>query len=347
MDNRKRIILRAVVEEYIEKAEPVGSKTLAEKGGLNVSSATLRNEMAALEDMGYLEHPHTSAGRVPTSAGYRLYVDELMRRRQLSVREMESINQEMRRRLREVDSMLAEAGRLIAQLTNYAAFAVTPARGRTRVQRMEAFLTDPSALVLVLAAEGGVVKTKWARLPRPAQYADIAQLTGALNTVYAGRSEFTEEMARRCAALCGGGAAEVLPYALELLEELGSDRQEVYLSGETRLLEQPEFQDVLRARETLSFLSERRKTLIPEETEREKRVTRSGQDGVRILIGPENVADELRDASVMMASYRLSDGLRGVIGVVGPTRMDYSRLESRLGYFASKLSELLDQLDDS
>ncbi|MCL2029999.1 MAG: heat-inducible transcriptional repressor HrcA [Oscillospiraceae bacterium] len=338
MDHRKRIILRAVVEEFIENAEPVGSKTLAEKSGLNVSSATLRNEMSALEELGYLEHPHTSAGRVPTSAGYRLYVDELMRRRRLSLREMESIQQEMRRRLREVDGMLEEAGRLVARLTSYAAFAAAPARKSARVQRIEAFLTDPTALMLVLAADGGVVKTRWVRLPGRAEYADVARLTQSLNAVYAGQSEFTEEMSRRCAALCGG-AARYLPYALELLGELEGSRREVYLSGETQLLEQPEFQDLLRARKTLEFLSERRQTLIPESGERD--------DSVRVLIGPENVAAELRDASVMMASYRLPDGMRGVIGVVGPTRMDYSRLESRLSYFASKLGELLDQLDDS
>lgn len=338
MDNRKRIILRAVVEEFIENAEPVGSKTLTEKIGLNVSSATLRNEMSALEELGYLEHPHTSAGRVPTSAGYRLYVDELMRRRRLSLREMESINQEMRRRLREVDGMVAEAGRLIAQLTNYAAFAAAPVRKSVRVQRIEAFLTDPSALVLVIAADGGTVKTKWVRLPDRADYADIAKLTQALNTVYAGQSEFTEDMARRCAALCAG-ASRYLPFALELLGELEGGLREVYVSGETQLLEQPEFQDLLRARKTLEFLSERRQTLIPDRDERD--------ENVRVLIGPENVAAELRDASVMMASYRLPDGMRGVIGVVGPTRMDYSRLESRLSYFASKLGELLDKLDDS
>lgn len=346
MDSRKRIILRAVVEEYIEKAEPVGSKTLAEKGGLDVSPATLRNEMAALEELGYLEHPHTSAGRVPTSAGYRLYVDELMHRRRLSTREMESINHAMRQRLRDLDGCLAEAGRLIAQLTKYAAFTVTPARKRVRVLRMEAFLTDPTALVLVLAAEGSLVKTKWVRLARPAAYTDIVRLTQAVNAVYAGQSEFTEEMARRCETLCGGGAAEILPYALELLYEIGSPEQEVYLSGEAHLLDQPEYHDLMRARKTLEFLSERRQALtrIPS---RETPAARTEEpEGVHILIGPENVADELRDASVIMATYRLSDGMRGVIGLVGPTRMDYSRLESRLSYFASRLSELLDKLSD-
>lgn len=345
MDSRKRIILRAVVEEYIEKAEPVGSKTLSEKGGLDVSPATLRNEMAALEDMGYLEHPHTSAGRVPTSAGYRLYVDELMRRRRLSVREMEGINHAMRQRLRDLDSCLAEAGRLIAQLTKYAAFTVTPARKRIRVLRYEAFLTDPTTLVLVLAAEGNLVKTKWVRLARPVGYAEISRLTQALNAVYAEQSEFTDEMAMRCEAMCGE-AREVLPYALELLDELGNRTQEVYLSGEAHLLDQPEYHDLMRARKTLEFLSERRQALthIPHREHTPDR--KETPEGVRILIGPENIADELRDASVIMATYRLTDGMRGMIGLVGPTRMDYSRLESRLSYFASRLSELLEKLSD-
>ncbi|MDR1736628.1 MAG: heat-inducible transcriptional repressor HrcA [Oscillospiraceae bacterium] len=345
MDSRKRVILRAVVEEYIEKAEPIGSKTLSGKAGLDVSPATLRNEMSALEDLGYLEHPHTSSGRVPTTAGYRLYVDELMRRRRLTRREMESINAAIGLRLRTLDGMLAEAGRLISKLTSYAAFAVAPAVNLARILRFEAFLTDPTALVLVLAAEGGVVKTKWVRLTRPARQRDIARLAQSLNAVYAGACEFDEDMARRCAEMCGE-AAVYLPFALQLLDEIDSKPQEVFLSGETQLLDQPEFRDLMRARKTLEFLSERRQSLTKLSAPSESIAARGGHDGVRILVGPENVADELRDASVIVASYQLNDGLRGMIGLVGPTRMDYSRLESRLSYFASRLNKLLGKQED-
>ena len=340
MDSRKRIILRAVVDSYIEKAEPVGSKTLATSGTLEVSPATLRNEMAALEEMGYLEHPHTSAGRVPTAAGYRLYVDELMERHRLSLNEMESINRTLRLKMQELDNMLMEAGRLVAQLTGYAAFTVTPAARRARILRLEAFLTDPSALVLVAAGEGGLVKTKWVRLSAPARYEDVERLKLALNETFVGQSEITEEQTARCRTLCGPRAAAYLPYALELIGELAGHAQEVFLSGETHLLEHPEFHDIMRARKTLEFLSEQRHMLtkLPEASSS----AAQSIPGVQMLIGPENVARELREASVIMASYQLSGGLRGVIGVIGPTRMDYSKLESKLSYFASQLEKLLE-----
>jgi transcriptional regulator of heat shock response len=240
LDDRKRAVLKAVIDSYIRSAEPVGSKALTGQPGMQVSSATLRNEMAALEAMGFLEQPHTSAGRVPTPSGYRMYVNELMQKHDLTASEQDTLDQVKRLRMAELDSLLSRAGRIIAELTR----------------------------TVTVAAAGPAVR-----------------------------------------------------------------EEQVYVSGEANLFDYPEFQDLMRARRTLEYITEQRADLIRQTPVLEK-------DGIRVMIGPENAAEELNDASVLMATYPMSGGMRGMIGVVGPTRMDYSRMVSRLGYFAEKLKEM-------
>jgi transcriptional regulator of heat shock response len=242
VDERKKAILKAVVDNYIQSAEPVGSKVLAGQPGLQVSPATLRNEMAALESMGFLEQPHTSAGRVPTPCGYRIYVDELMQKHDLTANEQDKLDQIKQLRMAELDSLLNRAGRIIADLTR----------------------------TVTVAAAGPAVR-----------------------------------------------------------------EEQVYVSGEAHLFNYPEYQDLMRARRTLEYITEQRADLIRQTPVWE-------QNGIRVVIGPENAAEELNDASVLMAIYPMGgSGLKGMIGVVGPTRMDYSRMVSHLGYFAEKLKEMM------
>jgi transcriptional regulator of heat shock response len=240
VDDRKRAILKAVIDSYIQSAEPVGSKSLTGQPGLRLSSATLRNEMAALEAMGFLEQPHTSAGRVPTPSGYRIYVDELMGAHDLTAGEQDTLNQVKRLRMAELDSLLNRAGRIIADLTR----------------------------TVTVAAAGPAVR-----------------------------------------------------------------EEQVYVAGEANLFDYPEYQDLVRARRTLEYITGQRAELV-----RQTPVWESND--IRVVIGSENAAEELSDASVLMATYPMNGGLRGMIGVVGPTRMDYSRMVSRLGYFAEKLKEM-------
>lgn len=325
MDARKRRILKAIVENYISGAEPVGSKTLAGQPGLDVSPATLRNEMAALEAMGFLEHPHTSAGRVPTPMGYRMYVDELMQAHRLSRVDQEAIGRIMRIRISELDRMILQAGKILADITHYAAVAATQRERSVEITRLELFLADSHTLVMVAVLEGGFVSNKLARLPFAAQEENIRKLGVILS-----RNKEPLKTPETELREAGEGYA-VWPYVKEFLSDLAHSGDEVFISGETHLLAHPEFHDVLRAKRTLEYITGQREMLV-------RRAP--GIDGVRITIGPENAAEELADTSVVMASYQLGDGLRGMIGIVGPTRMDYSKLVSRLEFFVSRLEKL-------
>lgn len=335
MEPRKKQILKAIIDDYIQNAEPVGSKALVERHNMSFSSATLRHEMAILEEQGYLEQPHTSAGRIPTSQGYRLYVDDLMQRHRITLEEMETINNAMRLRLQEYDRLLEEAGRLIARLTRYAAITAPQQQDGVKFRKIELFLAEPSALVIVAVLEGAQIRNKLLRLPKAAEAADIRRLSDALNACFAGKSSLSDAEAERCAQLAGPGA-EYLPQALEFMQEIirSSSNRESYLSGETQLLDHPEFQDVLKARRTLEYLAEQRQSLMNTHVS-------PPPDNVRITIGPENLAAELQNTSVIIASFQMREGQQGLIGLIGPTRMDYSKLASRLTYMAARLSALL------
>lgn len=335
MDGRKRMVLRAVVEKYIEKAEPVGSKTLSEQQLLNCSPATLRNEMAALEELGYLEHPHTSAGRVPTAKGYRIYVNELMERHRLSIEETETINKALKQKLSELDDMLMQAGKLVSQLTHYTAFAAPISeKSIFMLIHAEAFMPDETSLVVVAVIEDGIVKTKLFRLGSPINSECVLLITTALNEVYAGKNKFTDDMAKQAIKMAGK-AAPYMPGIIDFITEVCRKPSDIYLSGESHLLSQPEFFNLALAQRTLAYLSDKRSSLMALSHE-------APPGNVRIVIGPENVAQELAEMSVVMASYKMSDGLRGLIGVVGPTRMDYPKIQSRLEYLAGKLGEILE-----
>ena len=334
MDDRKRRILRAVIDNYIHSAEPVGSKTLAAEPGLAFSPATLRNEMAALEEQGYLEQPHTSAGRVPTPLGYRLYVDELMESRLLPRDEQETINRMLHRKIAELDRLLSQAGRLMSDLTHYAAVTSSVRPVTPDILKLELFPADPLTLVMVAVLDGGLVKTKLARLDSPAREEHIHALAAALSGQRNPLLMPEQELRARA-----GGGFEYWEYVREFLQALSGIEQDVYVSGQAQLLSHPEFHDLLRARRTIEYITERRSALMSQ--------TAHGPPGVRITIGPENIAAELADASVVMASYQMGDSLRGVIGVIGPTRMDYGRLIPRLRYFAAKLEQLAQNDNDN
>ena len=339
---RKKKILRAVIEDYIQNAEPVGSKALVERWGLNLSPATLRHEMAALESMGYLEQPHTSAGRVPSSRGYRLFVNELMEAHKLSAAEREAINASMRMKMQELDRLILEAGQFLSALTQYTAYTLTPDVTNVRFVRFDLFSAGTDTFVIVAVTDAQAVKNKIVRPSVMPEEEGLRQLTHALNAHLAGSAlreigDAQFSLARRDAGPAGACVVYVAGFLDELREEF--DRREVYLTGQSHILGHPEYRDILKARKLLEYLSDRREMArwtIPEPNAQ-----------VKFLIGPENVAEQLRDTSVVMASYRMGDNLRGLIGVVGPTRMDYAKLASRMTYFADRLGRLLSGEEDN
>ena len=342
LSERKKKILRAVVESYVQTAEPVGSKAILELADLNVSSATIRNELADLTEQGYLEQPHTSAGRIPSPKGYRLYVNELMEEQRLSIEETRQINEALHLKMKELDKVIDQAGRMVSQLTNYPAFALAGGARRTTIRRFDLIMVDVNSFIVVVMTDNNVVKNKLIHLPAELNEPQLQLLTTLLNSSFVGKSleELTPELMRVAEHAAGssyGLISLVVSFAMEVLDDM--ENRPVYTSGASHILNHPEYQDVGKAQKLMSYLSEEQSLA------HSLAIPSMGGDNTRILIGPENVADELKDTSVVLASYDIGDGLRGVIGVVGPTRMDYAKVAAKLSYVADGLSKLFGQTE--
>ena len=332
---RKKRILAAVVENYIRSAEPVGSKTIAETAGLGCSSATIRNELSELTALGYLEQPHTSAGRVPSPQGYRFYVNELMERQKLSLEETEAINARLNEKMEQLDRLMADAGKLAGQLTGYPALALSAPRAAT-VKRFDLLYVDANTFIIVALLSNSTVQNKLVHLPFSVDQGMIQKLSALFNAGFTGLTD--EEITpvlisatERAARDTMGLTSIIAAFTIEALSR--SRAGEAYVTGESSLLQQPEFRDPDKAHRVISYLSDSGHLMS---------LPSAGSDsGVRVIIGPENLAEELRDSSVVMASYDAGEGQRGLIGVVGPLRMDYAAVAAKLQYIAEGLSRLL------
>ena len=336
ISERKKKILAAVVDEYIANAEPVGSKLIAEKAGLHVSSATIRNELAELTALGYLEQPHTSAGRVPTAQGYRLYVNELMERHKLSLEETEEINRSLNVKVQQLDRMMQDVGRIAAEMTNYPALAMA-AQVPDTVRRFDIIYVDANTFIIVALLGSSKVKNKLVHLPFSVDQSTIQKLSTVFNANFTGITEdqitpLLISSTERATGDTMGLVAAIAGFALEILSE--SKGAQGALAGGAKLLQLPEFRDPDKAHHLMNYLSD---------TAHLADLSSVGSFGsdVKVLIGPENVAEELRDSSVVLAKYDAGDGMQGVIGVVGPTRMDYSTVAAKLSYIADGLSKAL------
>ena len=332
LTERKRQILKVVVEDYVRTAEPVGSKAIATRMGGSVSSATIRNELADLVDLGYLEQPHTSAGRVPSPKGYRLYVNELMEQQKLSIAETEKINQSLHIKMEELDRVISQAGRAISSFVNYPAYVAAAGKKQMTARRFDLLPVDERSCIVVMMMSNSRVKSQLLKLQLKVDLEQLPTLVGVLNSHFTGIS--TEEMNQRLMDV----AEQVPPqlflllsqtvgYAVDALEE--ASHREIVTAGANQLLKLPEFRDADKAHELMSFLADSKENLpMPEE------------GPMKILIGPENVSEALKDTSVVVASYDIGDDMRGLIGVVGPTRMDYATVAARLSGFAEGLTRL-------
>ena len=336
ISERKKKILAAVVDAYIETAEPVGSMAIAQSAGLGCSSATIRNELAELVAMGYLEQPHTSAGRVPTAMGYRLYVNELMEKQKFSLEESEELNRRLNQKLQELDDTIGDVSRLASQFTNYPAMALTT-REAVTILRFDLIYVDANTFIIVVMLSDHSVRNKLVRLPISVDEKMIRKLSTLFNAnfTHIGEDAITPVLissTERSADDTMGITAVISSFAIEVLNSTAAPA--TFISGENRLLSQPEFRDPDKAHRLMSYLAGGGH-ILPEEA------ALPGSNEVRVLIGPENVAEELRDSSVVIASYDAGDNTRGLIGVVGPTRMDYSAVAAKLRFLADGLSRRL------
>ena len=320
------------MEDYVRTAEPVGSKAIAAEMGGSVSSATIRNELSDLTEMGYLEQPHTSAGRRPSPKGYRLYVNELMEEQRLSLAETERINQSLQLKMEELDRLLSQAGRAVSALVRYPAYVTAARKSGVTARRFELLPVDERNCILVMMTSDNRVKSQLLRLQLKLEPDQMSPVAGLLNSLFTAAAP--DEMSQRLMSLADQASpqqflllSQAVSYAADALEEAG--QREIVTAGASQLLKLPEFRDADKAHELMSFLADSKEELpMPEHRPME------------ILIGPENVKEALKDTSVVVASYDIGDNMRGLIGVVGPTRMDYAAVAARLSGFAEGLTRL-------
>ena len=335
LTDRQKQILRAIVDIYVSTAEPVGSKAIAALPDVNCSSATIRNEMAELTQMGLLEQPHTSAGRVPSPAGYRLYIDELMTDYRLSLDETRSLNEALELKSQEFDKMMSQLGKMVSKMTDLPAYTVATRRSSAVAKHFDLIQAGPGSIILVLMLSGEEVKNKLIKLPVRVTESDLKLLSAVLNASLTELTaeEITGELLERISR-SAGDAGPLVPLVMDFtLECLRQQHGDVHLTGQMRLLGQPEYKDAAeKAQEIFETLDEETISNLPAALPRE--------GPVQFLVGPENVAKELKDTSVVMMRFDIGEGMQGTIGVVGPTRMDYAKITAKLGYFAENLGRM-------
>ncbi|HOZ45738.1 MAG TPA: heat-inducible transcriptional repressor HrcA [Candidatus Hydrogenedentes bacterium] len=343
LNDREKLILRAVVHSYITTAEPVGSRTIVKRFQLDLSPATVRNTMADLEETGFLKQLHTSSGRVPTDLGYRYYVDYLMRVQELTLSERQRIERELSEKLNDVDDLMRQTSHLLALVTHQTGIVEAPAPESAEVRRIDLIPVSDNRAAVLIADSLGRVRTTLVALEEPIPAMELTRLSGFLNDELAGiptsgltmslRAHMQEWLYEQ---------RRLAEQALRVLDLLPAGRPEpLFLEGTAQLMEQPEFNDMAKAREVLGLLDER---------ERLVELLRAGvtraESGAHssVVIGLEAAEMGHEDISVVTSPYRVQGKAVGRLGVLGPRRMPYPRLTSVVDYTAAMLSRLLDRL---
>ena len=335
IDERKQRILQAIIDDYISSAEPVGSRTLARKHDLGVSPATIRNEMADLEMLGYLEHIHTSSGRIPSSKGYRFYVDGLIPPKPVSDEEKALIDRWYKARVRRIDEVFRETARLISQVTKNVSMVLAPQISSAAFRCLQFLPLDDHRAIAVIMTDAGFVENKIVEMPSGAEFEDFQRMAGVINRCLAGqtlrsiegpamkqiRDEIQDESLYE-------SALEVIQRALDF-----EKKERLYLGGATHMMEQPEFHDVDRIKDILLMLEE-------EELIKDILHAHMG-DGLEVTIGQENENSRIKDCSIITATYHLGGELLGTIAVLGPTRMEYGKAMSLLEYMNTNLANVI------
>ena len=336
LDGRKRGILKLIIDDYIASAEPVGSEAVSTRHRLGISSATVRNEMAVLEEMGYLRQPHTSAGRVPTEQAYRIYVDSMLQEEQVGPAERTQIRRTLF--MAEPERTIQQAARALASVTNFAAVVAPMNTSEQRIRHLHLIPLSPQRALVVVVTDDGVFEGKTAEFAEGLSPDDLDRLSQAITRRIVGQPLRDLTEGKLDAAI---GDAALYQRVVTEVERLVRDQRlhaagGVVTDGKANILKQPEFQDVRRAQPVLSALEQ--EDVVVE-------ILRPGTQGdrVRITIGRENAREEMRECSVITATYFREERPAGVIGIIGPTRMRYSKVVSLVSFLADSLGEALGQ----
>ena len=333
LGERKLKILKAIIQNYLETGEPVGSRTLSKYTDLKLSSATIRNEMADLEDLGYIFQPHTSAGRIPSDKGYRLYVDMLMEEKEQEIAELKSI---MIEKTDKVDKVLKKAAKMLATNTNYATMISAPVNNRNTLKFIQLSQVDDIHLVAVIVMNGNVIKNKIIEVGEMISNENLLKLNMLLNTTLNGVS--IEEINLGLIARLkeqAGIHSQVVGHVLDAVAEIihVDEDMEIYTSGATNIFKYPELSDKQSAQEIISAFEEKQQLadLVTE--------TLASEDnhGIQVYIGDETPVKTMKDCSVVTATYELGDGMKGTIGIIGPKRMDYEHVMRTLKTLQTEL----------
>lgn len=340
LDKRKIRILQAIIDDYILTAVPVGSRTLSKRADFNISSATIRNEMSDLEEMGYLEQPHTSAGRIPSNKAYRLYVNHMMQRAHLTDQERKAIRFYFNTRASQVDGLVRQTATALSEITRYTAMVLPPQLNAVRIKHIQLVALSAERALLVLVTDTGMIRDVMLRLPEGMNAYDLERFSGRLNAAL--RDMRLDQMAVDAVMLLGDeadGQRAFLTGVLDTLEHsVSADAQKIELSGATNILYHPEYSDMDKAKSFLSAL-EGRHTLY-------QMLKKASTLEFTISIGEENEPEELKDCSIVTATYRIGNEPMGSFGILGPTRMQYGRVLAILDYMQLSLSEALAGLLD-
>lgn len=337
LSERKKQILKAIVNAHIEGGEPVGSKAILQAAGMNCSSATIRNEMAELEEMGYLEQPHASAGRVPSELGYRFYVDSLIEHYAMTTQEIAQINNLLRVKMGELDQILSAASHLASALTNYTGIAIQPRSGAISISKFEGIFLDPSHFILVAVSSTGTVKSKHIHTEFQLEEESVEKLTRVLNETLVNLTAekitlpIIMDLETRMGAE-GGMVGPVIKVIYDLLNEL--DSGEIRVSGIDQLLQYPEYSDTQQFRALLGAL-ERKDDIL-------NLVSASGSEGdISVLIGSESSVKVMNNSALVFKPIVKNGRTLGAIGVLGPRRMDYARVLATLEGLSGNIENLI------
>lgn len=340
LDDRKRRILQAIIDDYIDTAEPIGSRTIARRHELGLSSATIRNEMADLEDMGYIAQPHTSAGRVPSDKGYRLYVDQLMKAHELSQDELETIRSAMEIRINELSQLIRQASVVMSRITGYTSIAMTPKMCKSTLKAIQVVPIEAAKVLVIVVTNTGVLRNTLVKLNDAAMPEMIIKVSNVLSDKLNGLTleQINVSVINEVLRIAGVTREILLPILEGVTDCIGQiDNTEVYLDGTANILNYPEFMDVARAKEFLALLNEK--------SNLSRFLSESlGNNAISVKIGTENEEQGIQDCSLITANYNLGEIFMGAIGIIGPTRMEYPKVISSVNYIRKKINQEINKL---
>lgn len=338
LDERKFKILQIIIRNYMETGEPVGSRTISKYSDLKLSSATIRNEMSDLEEMGYILQPHTSAGRIPSDKGYRLYVDHMLEEKEREVQEFKDL---MIERTDKMEQVLKQVVKVLAANTNYATMVSSPTYHRNKLRFIQLSKVSSTQLLTVIMIEGNIVRNKVIDVSEELQQETVLKLNILLNSILSGCSieEINLDMItslKKQAGIHSGLVGDVIDAVAQMIHS--EDEVEIYTSGATNIFRYPELTDNGKASELIHTLEEKQQlaklvneTLLDSETQ---------DQNIRVYIGQETPVQTMKDCSVVTATYELGEGLQGTIGIIGPKRMDYENVVHTLKVLTEQLDEI-------